>query len=249
MHARQGKIGLNIVDWACIMFVLLLVLIQPTTANACSKWSLEGDFRIAPHQANPNPDRCGNLQVWYFLQNNASTYPAHIPSEYTRLREFITDRFHIAGLESWQGEESAGGPKDQLPTVGINSNATTKRFVGIVWPPGTVLVHPLPQQFVVVGWKSPINGSISVEGGVRDLDNSCGNGILWFIDRFRSTNSTIASGGFPEGGSQRFRQGIGGNSLWRIAVRRGDFLFFIVDANGDHACDSTKLNIHIARKS
>src|SRR5262249_16317826 len=43
-------------------------------------WHLESDFRAAPEQANPNPDRLGNSAVWYFMQ---SAGLGHDPSAYS----------------------------------------------------------------------------------------------------------------------------------------------------------------------
>src|SRR5262245_34944517 len=38
----------------------------PLTQTTCTSWNLAHDFQIAPNQANPNPDSCGNPAVWYF---------------------------------------------------------------------------------------------------------------------------------------------------------------------------------------
>jgi hypothetical protein len=90
---------------------------------------------------------------------------------------------------------------------------------------------------------------VTVTGGVNDLHSACGNGILWFIDRFDGfTNTMLASGSIPNGGSQDFQDGVGGASLASVIVNQGDFLYFLVDPNSNnHSCDSTRLTVIIRR--
>ena len=104
---------------------------------------------------------------------------------------------------------------------------------------------------MIVAWKSPISGYVSIEGGVLDADNrpSCGsvNGIKWFIDK---NSSNLASGVIDEGGSQSFSNGTGGGNLDTVAVNLNDMLYVIVDANtvpGDpDYCDTTTLDLTIS---
>ena len=49
--------------------------------------------------------------------------------------------------------------------------------------PAAVGVHPGWTEDTVVGWKSPISGVISIDGGVSHLNPACGEGINWFIDK------------------------------------------------------------------
>ena len=241
---RRAFIGAGV-----LLFVFTLISpakALPVTA-LCREWNLAADFRVFPNQENPNRDSCGNLGVWSFLESDPNTFPAHTPSTYTLLPEFINDAFFIFGLEKWQGSVVSTSIKDKLPHVGINTTGATQFPRGIVWPPGVVQFHPLPNAFAAVGWKSPFDGAVTVTGGVNDLDNSCGNGILWFIDRFDGfTNTTLASGSIPEGGSQNFQDGAGSVSLASVTVNEGDFLYFLVDPKSmDHRCDSTGLNVII----
>jgi hypothetical protein len=206
------------------------------------KWDLAHDFRTAPNQANPNPDSCGNQDVWYFMQGNGSA-----SSTYRRLPEFISDTEHIVGLSQWQGTFVSTSVVDKLPAVGLNALGSTVRVRGITWPPGVIRVHPSPHQAVIVGWRSPVTGWVGVTGGVQDLDPTCGTGVTWSIDR---GDATLATGSFPNGGAQLFQQGTGGGGLSRISVSRGTFLYTILDKNGpDDGCDSTGLSLQIHRAS
>jgi hypothetical protein len=91
----------------------------------------------------------------------------------------------------------------------------------------------MPTQLAIVGWRSPINGAISISGAFTSLGGNCGNGVAWFIDQ---GTTTLANGSFPNGDAQTFQ-------LSDISVSQGDFLYFIVDPNGDHTCDSTGLEL------
>ncbi|MBI5365310.1 MAG: hypothetical protein HZA53_19185 [Planctomycetes bacterium] len=222
----------------------------PCTAPIpCGQWSLAADFRVAPDQENPNRDACGNLGVWHFLGSDPATFPAHDPSMYTLLSDYFTDMFTVPGLETWQGTHVQAPSYPNLPSVAINNTGAHQSIIGIEWPAGVVNVHPLSDQLVIVGWRSPYTGRVSIIGGVQDLDNTCASspdGIAWSIDRYDGvTNTTLASGAIPDGGAQDFRAGVGGASLVSLAVAEGDFLYFIVDPMSEFACDSTGLDIVI----
>ena len=213
------------------------------SATSLSGWSLAADFRVAPDQANPNPDSLGNPGVWHFLE---SASLAHAPAGYGLFPEFIDDRFNLLGLESWQSN-IGDDPTDRLPTASFNARADNPVPFGIDWPPGTVLVHPLPNELVVVGWQSPISGAVQVSGDVIDRHSACGDGIDWSVDKGAST---LASGVIPNGGGESFASGAGAAKLGHISVSVGTFLYFVVGPgpNGDHGCDSTGLEVTITAK-
>ena len=225
--------------------LLALVLVSFTVASGTamavspSVWDLKSDFRAAPQQANPNPDRLGNPAVWYFMQ---SASLAHDPSTYTLLPEFITNRLGIDGLESWQSSEG-DDPTDRLPQASLNTRLDNPSVGGLDWPAGTVAVHPLPDRMAVVGWRSPVTGVVNVSGGVIDRQTICGDGIDWSIDR---GPTRLASGSIPNGGSATFPD-VNDSPLTGIHVASGDFLYFTVGPgpNGDHTCDWTGLDVTI----
>jgi len=197
-------------------------------------WDLASDFRLAPDQANPNPDGYGNADVWYFLQGIPGV---HDPSTYRLLPEFIDDVFDIPELEQWQGR-FVSGEKDKLPAIGVNATGIEQHISGIVWPAGEMRVHPRPALTAIVGWQSPIGGSFFIKARFADIDVSCGDGIGWAIDK---DTLTIASGSFGNGGHQAFNGS--------VTLQEGDFLYFTVDAGGrsNHVCDSTRLDLTIVK--
>jgi len=206
---------------------------QVTAQSACTAWNLATEFRRSPHQANPNPDNCGNANVWYFME---STSLVHDARTYSLLPEFITDAFFVAGIEQWQDlSDCSTSCNDKLPAVGVNATGSAQRIFNIAWPAGSVRMHPRASRLAIVGWRSPINGSISIAGAFADLDAGCG-GAGWSVDK---GTTRLASGAFQSGGGQQFQRS-------GIAVSQGDFLYFIVDPGADGDCgDSTGLKVTI----
>jgi hypothetical protein len=196
-------------------------------------WNLATDFRIFPNQANPNPDSLGNPDVWHFMESSSL---AHDPKTYKLLSEFIPDAFFIQDVQQWQNPFNCSTScNDKLPAVGINATGTLQHPTGMDWPAAVVRMHPFPDQLSIIGWRSPINGKVTIRGTVTDLDSLCGNGVAWSID---SGSHSLAQGVLPNGNFQAFE-------LPDINVTQGSFIYFIIDPNGDHFCDSTGLDLTI----
>jgi hypothetical protein len=204
----------------------------------CDSWDLVHDLRPYPDRENPSRDSYGNRAVWHFMQrvNGGREAPT-----YELLPSFTTHAFGIQGLEQWTAIQVGFPTNDMLPAVGINTTDVTQSYSTLAWPGHTVRVHPSGVA-VVVGWKSPISGQVRISGLVRDMDAHCGNGVLWSIDL---GTRTLASGSLGNGQAQGFAQGQGGTRLQSVSVSKGEFLYFIVDPNGDVGCDSTELEIRI----
>jgi hypothetical protein len=203
----------------------------------CPSWDLAHDMRTSPDQENPNRDSHGNQAVWHFMQrvNDGREAPT-----YELLPMFTAHAFGIQGLEQWTATH-VGSEQDVLPAIGINATDQIQSYSTLAWPPHTVRVHPADAP-VVVGWQSPISGQVRISGLVRDMDGHCGNGVLWSIDL---GTTTLASGTLANGEAQGFAQGQGGTRLQSISVSKGEFLYFVVDPNGQFGCDSTELEIRI----
>lgn len=209
------------------------------TPTPLATWDIVQDFRIVPNQENPSRDSYGNPGVWSYLESSSLV---HNPSTYSLLTNFITDAFYIQGLQEWHGN-TVYDPKNILSRVGINTTGTMQQAYSISWLTDIINAHPNTGQMVIVAWKSPVDGSVKISGGVIDLDNNCGNGIKWFIDK---DSVNIAQGQFSDGGSQNFSNGTNGSNLINISVSHGQFLYFIVDPNGEFGCDSTGITATIS---
>jgi hypothetical protein len=204
---------------------------QATAQASCTAWNLATEFRLFPNQANPNPDNCGNANVWHFMESSTLVRDA---MTYRLLPEFITDAFFISGIQQWQDPfDCSTSCNDKLPAVGVNATGVQQPI--FAWPAGGVRVHPAASRLAVVGWRSPISGSISAVGAFTDIHAGCGDGAAWFFDKGATT---LAKGSFADGGAQSFQ-------LSDISVSQGDFLYFIVHPRGDHFCDSTGLKVSI----
>jgi len=218
-------------------FALGAFAAAPVSAAVDPQWNLAADFRTAPDQANPNPDGFGNAAVWYFMRGSTL---APGPASYTPLANFISDRFHVEGLQGWQGDVVSVDEKDQLPHVSINSRSDNPEPLGIDWPPGTVLTHPLPDQTAVVGWRSAASGRVAVDGSLISR-HDCGDGVTWSVD-YGST--PIQAGVVPSGGAVTFGDA---SPLSSLHVDQGDFLYFVIGPGPalDHNCDSTGMDVSI----
>jgi len=141
----------------------------------------------------------------------------------------------INGLACWRDPTHT---IDHAPLVALNfTGKTVFPLPGLGLPAHSVVVHPAPDRFAIVAWKSPLNAIVSITGSFTDLNSSCGNGVLWFIDR---NSHRLASGDLANGGAESF-------SLPSVVVSEGQVLYFIVDPkNGDYGCDSTMLDLNIA---
>jgi hypothetical protein len=102
----------------------------------------------------------------------------------------------IDGLACWRNPNSAADGS-KLPIVGVNVNYAAQFPNGFGIPGRSVWVHPGVSGLGIIGWKSPITGSVNVAGFFSDLDPNCGNGIIWSVDK---GNSTLTRGTIPNGG-------------------------------------------------
>ena len=220
----------QVVVWGSVLLLSGSVVVAQGTASP--SWNLASDFRLAPDQSNPSPDRLGNPDVWSYMKSSSL---AHDPGTYTLLHQFQSAVTGVQGLEGWMTFSECQS-HDDLPAVRINATGQLQQD-SWTWPAGVVSLHPCPGQFAIVCWRSPVNGFVHIKGSFIDLDANCGNGIAWSIDR---GPATLAAGAFANGGSQDFE-------LSAVPVTQGEILYFIVDPKGgDHICDSTGLDLTVS---
>ena len=78
---------------------------------------------------------------------------------------------------------------------------------------------------------------MKISGAFTDLDSSCGNGVLWTIDK---GSQRVTAGNLPNGGAENFE-------VPALSVSRGQVLYFVVDPqSGDYTCDTTMLDLTIS---
>jgi hypothetical protein len=211
------------------------------TATAQTTWKLSSDLLATNNQISFNQGANG---VWYFLQSSSLK---HLPKTYKFLSDYSapcnSNRAEalIDGVSCWLNP-NLDPQGNNAPLVGANFTYHTQ-FPNLASgdpfaiPARSVWMHPGFSGLGVIGWKSPISGTVNVVGFFSDLDPNCGNGIIWSVDKGSQTltTGTIANGG-P---AQTF-------SLTGIALRAGQVLYFVVDPNGDYFCDSTGVDVTIS---
>ncbi len=141
-----------------------------------------------------------------------------------------------------QGYEAINGwGIDGLPNVLANSSDQPISFLTLTVPARGVTVHPSPEQESIVAWRSPIAGSVKVQGLVADADDKCGNGAAWRVERWSTAGSTLlAEGVFDNGGRREFAVPD------PLELRPGEVIRLVINARErNHACDTTHVNLVI----
>ncbi len=151
------------------------------------------------------------------------------PVPYAEFKLFDTKAERIDGkawINGWHSR-TAG-----LPVVMANSSDQDERIPGLA-KAKSVVVHPMPQEYVGIAWTSPIAGIVKITTKVSHAHPACGNGVAWWLEARRGQKATeIAGGGIALGKDAK-------HELTR-AVQVGDQFILAVDAkNADHVCDLT----------
>ena len=181
-----------------------IVLVAAGLAILCSSagaqtWDLGPDLLAHTNATRENfnrfSDSHGNPGVWHLMA--ASSLARDDPSTYARIDLYRRDQC-VAGLDYWGALGRPFGGD-----LGINTNANQINCATQVIPSHLPLAHPDPDNVVLYGWKSPIDGQVTISGEISDADRACGNGVDWFVAQ---GGTDIASGSIANGGSRRSRR-------------------------------------------
>jgi hypothetical protein len=136
-------------------------------------------------------------------------------------------------VRGWRKEGS------DLPVLVTNASNRVEHIPGRVSPHG-VAVHPLPQEFVAVAWKSPRAGAVRVAWRVTHAHPACGNGVAWWLEHRRRGRSAVLAGGTLDLGKEARPP------ARAVKVEKGDEIVLAVDArDGNHACDLTEIALTV----
>lgn len=135
-------------------------------------------------------------------------------------------------VKGWTGDDAL--------SVVANSSDQHVRVPGNV-KPHSVVVHPSPTVRAAVGWRSPVDGTISIAASVQHAHPECGNGITWALEVRRGNTRQRLADGVSEGDRQ-----ITAGPFENIAIHSGDLVSLIVGPrDGNHSCDLTAVNLAI----
>jgi hypothetical protein len=198
-----------------------------------SKWNLVQDVMMSGNQISFSQ---GSNAVWYFMEG---PFSFHAPATYSFMPEYLVfcdfDPATAVGIACWKDPEADVGG-NRLPFVAANFGNTTLFPLTVTVPPRSVFLHPGIGKLAIVAWKSPINGKVTITGSFGDIDATCGDGILWAIDK---GSRTLQAGDLPNGGTASFAV--------MNTVKAGQVLYFIVHPKAEISCDSTNLQLIITR--
>src|SRR6185436_5184613 len=90
-----------------------------------------------------------------------------------------------------------------------------------------------------VGWRSPIAGSVQIQGKVTAAHPECGNGTTWSLALRRGHTRQLLAQGIAAGAT------VGTIELpGPIAIRQGDLVSLAIGPrDGNHACDLTDIEL------
>ncbi len=122
-----------------------------------------------------------------------------------------------------------------LPVIVGNSSDETLHIPGRI-SPHTVGVHPMPQEFVAVIWKSPFEGRIQVSGKVAHAHPACGNGVAWWLEKETLARSAVVAEGVVDLGKETSFE------TDSLTIRSGDSIVLGIAArDANHVCDMTEI--------
>ena len=222
---------------------------EPTDSKVVM-WKFREDFRSRKLRENPNSDRFGRT-TWFFLRTTNAKGPIETrqwlrDGKYVPLTEQDSNLFG-APLDGWAYRV---GKQRLAPLIG---RVTAPYDVGLQLKPGDITIAPGPEHAMIVGWRSPVAGTLEVKGVFEHAQNCCGvnSQINWYVERgpapdvkngFRPTS--LAAGTSDFSGKTQF----GTFHIKNQKIRPGEFLYFIVDALADgtgtvHHGDGTRFDV------
>ncbi|MBI1313605.1 DUF1592 domain-containing protein [bacterium] len=171
------------------------------------------------------------LRAWLNLLGIAAAGDVQIP-------DYLHQRLEQTGgypfVKGW------GLPGADALSIVANSSDQKVNIPGDL-PGHTVAVHPRPERWVAVGWKSPLASRVRVEPTVADAHNACGNGIRWSVELRRGSQRRVLRSGDVNLGSRATIE-----PIRELDVRPGDLLSLIIDSRDrNHVCDLTHIDLSI----
>jgi hypothetical protein len=159
------------------------------------------------------------------------------PESQVRINSFFTNR-----IESSAGFDFVKGwGTSETPLLVANSSDQHVRIPGNM-KPHSVALHPSPTLRAAVGWRSPVNASLRIDGRVTRAHPECGPGITWSLELRRGASRQRLAGG-AAGGADDLKIG----PVINLPVREGDLVSLLIGPrDGGHACGLTAVDLTLS---
>jgi len=111
----------------------------------------------------------------------------------------------------------------------------------------SVAMHPGGEHAVGVGWRSPLEGRVSVAGNIVYAQPGDGGGVEWsVVSEGGGGRQVLARGVIVPSGEQSISSQGGAKGLADIAVHQGDVLALVVGRRGNYVLDSAAIKLVVA---
>ncbi len=143
------------------------------------------------------------------------------------------------GWGNWADPPSVYANSSDVPAVLLAGAITV--------PPRSVVVHPGEEDAVVVNWRSPIAGKVSIQARVVHVHPSGGNGVAWTIAALNGnrTRKVLLAGVIDRGGARVIPLPADDGKLDAVVVENGEGLQLEIAPRENYACCSTLIEFII----
>jgi len=197
-------------------------------------WSLGEDFGTGADRANPAVDG-HDEPTWHFLRTTSAAGPVESRT-WLRDGKYVPlgdsgEKLFSASLDGWAYQVK----QPLAPAIG---RVTARQDLGLVFEPGDILMAPGPDHAVVIAWRSPVAGTLDIEGVFEHGQSCCGvnSRVNWHVERgpapdpVRGFESQSLASGESDFGSPTQQ---GRFEIRDLEVAPDDHIYFIVDAAAD----------------
>lgn len=208
-------------------------------------WTTNGSFSFLVSDLEQGPILAS--EYGYFVRSTGRQESPSGPAAPTNppvpARQTLAGKFNVLpGVPKMRGWADHG-----IPWFGVNPETLSGTTGRLQIPARSVAMHPVPDRDVAAGWRSPIQGHVSITGKVSMADPAGGNGIEWFVLHDEKKGRHVLSRGtVATGGAQAMPTSADRSKLTGIAVETEDYLTLVVGAKeGNHVCDTTLIDFVI----
>ncbi len=171
-----------------------------------------------------------SLSAWLEYLGIGAASPVSLGTPISRKIESSSGYDFVKG---WVGDDAL--------SVVANSSDQHVRIPGNMKPHG-VAVHPTPTLSVCIGWKSPVNALLKIEGVVQHAHPECGNGVAWTIEVRRGNTRQVLATGISQGAKP-----VPYGPMENVSVHPGDAVVLIISPrDNNHSCDLTAVDMTLS---